>query len=104
MVFLAISVMGLAYMAFCTQEARLSFKHLRQKRAYFIAQAGIEYAHSKLEDDWSWNGVTKDFGGGTYIVSVTGTSTKNVTSEGRILSEDGSSVLASHTIEVTIQQ
>jgi hypothetical protein len=97
--------MGLAYMTFCTQEARASYKQLNQMRAYFIAQAGIERAHAELEDDWGWSGVTdEEFGGGAYSVTVSGSTTKTVTSVGEVLSRDGSTVLAARSIEATIQE
>lgn len=105
--FVSITIMGLAYLSFCAHESRSSLRHLNQTRSYYIAEAGIERACSELHEDWD---SATDFGGeigrGQYQVTFVEKTTTRATvqSRGEVLASDGTTVLASRLVSARIRR
>lgn len=64
--------------------ARSSQRYADGTLAYYVAESGTENAMMRLLRDPSYTGETLQVGSGTAVVTVTGGSTKTVTSVGTI--------------------
>jgi len=70
---LVLLVLGLAMVSIVSENSGLSVHHVQSNQAFYIAQAGLEYAIEKLSANPSWGGLSspgKRVGTGVFIVSA----------------------------------
>ncbi|HET9951955.1 MAG TPA: hypothetical protein VFS09_09190 [Candidatus Eisenbacteria bacterium] len=70
---LVLLILGLAMVSLVSENSGLSVHHVQSSQAFYVAQAGLEYAIEKLSADPSWRGLPppgKSVGAGGFTVAA----------------------------------
>jgi streptogramin lyase len=77
---LVLLILGLAMVSLVSENSGLSVHHVQSSQAFYIAQAGLEYAIEKLSADPSWGGLPapgKRVGSGAFTIAAPDTVNEN---------------------------
>jgi sugar lactone lactonase YvrE len=69
---LVLLILGLALVSIVSENAGLSVHHVQSNQAFYVAQAGLEYAVKKLADNSGWTGLAppgKQVGPGAFSIA-----------------------------------
>jgi hypothetical protein len=69
---LVLLILGLALVSIVSENAGLSVHHVQSNQAFYVAQAGLEYAVKKLADNAGWTGLAppgKQVGPGAFSIA-----------------------------------
>ena len=101
---LMLSLIAIAAVQKSNTDIDLAFNNIHSEKAFYIADAGAKRAYMEIVNDPTWRAGYSDiqFGGGTYTVAITDSSTNAALCDTILITATGENFNSMSTIEITV--